>query len=267
MHCAGTLLTNQKSEMRRRRWFAEFACKGPPGGFPLLLHLSGSSRPATATISASHITSQSPLPSSSTAPPDPAKTRSPVSTTLTSASLPDISRPTDHQEPKTKGEWKWPDQTGHLLAGLQLDGHKMFVVIFSERLWLREEGERGQRGQLGQAASMVVRLGPTKSSADSLVLHHMFSLPLELGIVGHTNRWSSFQRPQPLDGSLGVLRDIDEMHTFTTSVSHLIPYNQRHQPPPTITVRTWLICRRRFPFQLCLHLSMFAIFLKSKEKK
>lgn len=85
-----------------------------------------------------------------------------------------------------KWEWKWPDQTGHLLAGLQLDGHKMFVVIFSERLWLREEGERGQRGQLEQAASMVVRLGPTKSSADSLALHHMFSLPLELGNVGHT---------------------------------------------------------------------------------
>lgn len=158
--------------------------------------LSGSSRPATATISATHITSlhlphQSPFSSSSRAPPDLAKTRSPVSNTLhlVFASLPDISRPTDHHQPKTDANGSGPTSRpspGRSVWASSWDGHEIFAVIFSERLWLRKVGKEVNHGQPQQAASMAVRLGPTKSSADSLALHHMFSLPLELGIVGHT---------------------------------------------------------------------------------
>lgn len=69
---------------------------------------------------------------------------------------------------------------------------------------------------------MVVRLGQPSLQSDSLALHRVFSLPLELGIDGHTQvviistvGWLSC-----------VLRDIDEMHTHIHSnclTSHPTP--------------------------------------------
>ena len=97
-------------------------------------------------------------------------------------------------------------------------------------------GRVRNHGQVEQAASMVVRLGrPTKASADSSVLHHMLSLPLELGIVGHTQEVVIISAT-PTVGWFSYVCCATLMRCThpRQSVSHPISHLQRHRPPPTI---------------------------------